>query len=102
MPEWGTTIYVRVLTGEDRAKIQRAIDKDNGTLSAVIVQLSAVDEDGAQLFKKDNIPRLNRKNCLALERIVKKSHDINKLDEEEIEALEKNSDATTSGNSGTG
>ena len=101
IPEWGGDVYVRVLAGDERAKIQRAIDKNSETLSALIVQLCTVDDVGAQMFKADDISRLHKKSGLVLDRIVTKCHKINKLDEKEIEDLAKNSDETPSDSSGS-
>ena len=69
IPEWGGSVYVRVLTGGERDQLERMIAKDSVSRAA-IAALCLVDATGARLFTDADVEKLAQKNGGALEKIV--------------------------------
>lgn len=85
VPEWaaaGGYVYVRSLTGAERDQVERMAVSDTVS-KAAIVAMVAVDENGEQLFTKDDIPALEKKNGTALLRIVNAAFRLNFLSDDE-------------------
>ena len=88
VPQWGGTVRVRGMSGDDRAAFEKAatVDKPAGNraarrggqtetevkadLRARIVAWCVVDETGARMFADEDIPALNGKSAAALERVM--------------------------------
>lgn len=90
-PEWGGTVTVRELTAGDRQRFRAlsvAGDAD-GVLSAALVAMSAIDEDGQLLFATADLAALAGKNPAPIERLAKASLILSGL-YEEPEQAEKN------------
>ena len=101
VPEWGGSIYVRSLTGEERDKFEEEVfkaskNKKNSSLTnmrARMTVLCAVDEDGTRLFEDADIPTLGKKSGAALNRVFAAAQKINGWTEEEVNELAKNSES---------
>lgn len=104
VPEWGGTVRVRALTGEERDafEIQLAGDgdkkkRDLNNLRAKLVARSVVDEAGARIFTDDDVHKLGLKSAAALDTVFTVAQRLSGLRKEDVEELAGNSDAATSG-----
>ena len=113
-PEWGGSVFVRGMTGEERADfekfIQTPIDIDDldipraekrrmkrmgakptgtadRTLREMVCYWSCVDEAGDRLFKKEDLPWLSQKSAAPLERIMDVVGRISGFTDTDIEEL---------------
>jgi len=96
IPEWKTTIWVKVMSGEEKDQWEASRFDKNGKpkmeqLRARIVVQVAVDKDGKRLFTNDDIAALSKKNANALERVMIAASKLNQISDAEIEELAKNS-----------
>jgi len=80
VPEWGGTVFVKTLSGEERDKLEASIisfgpsgqargmrtDKLRSTLAV----LGICDKDGNPIFAEKDIPALAKKSASALDRVV--------------------------------
>jgi hypothetical protein len=78
IPEWGGTVYVRALNGDERDALERMVTTDKVSRAA-IAALCVVDESGKRLFSSDDLPALAAKHGGALERIVNAAMRFNTL-----------------------
>jgi hypothetical protein len=96
VPEWGGTVFVKVMSGADRDAFEqsvqdrRALGKVGENMRALVVVHSVVDDAGKQLFTEADLDALGAKNYLALDRIVNAALRLNKLNDEQLEADIKN------------
>lgn len=94
VPEWGGQVFVRMMSGAERDAYERAMyDKSKlGQLGenarAHLASLTVCDEGGNLLFSQKDVEALGRKSSAALERVVKVSQRLNKL--ESVEDAAKN------------
>lgn len=95
VPEWGGTVLLRALNGEQREEVEIRIRKANSTaestglkgLRALVATYVVVGEDGQPLFTQKDAPALARKNAGVLERIfefVLKTNGMTKADAEAL------------------
>lgn len=95
VPEWGGTVIVQELTGQDRDEWESSIVTIRGSetkidgrnLRAKLVSLCVVDEDGERLFTQKDVDVLGRKSAAALDRIVDTSKKLSSLSESDLETL---------------
>ena len=103
VPEWGGMVYVRTMTGGERDAWELSLtDGEKRNLSNVRARLAVlvmVDEFGARLFRDDQADALGEKSAAALDRIFDVAIRLNKLSQQDVEDLEKNSVAGQAGNS---
>jgi len=90
------------MTGAERARFQQAVDKGDDRITALLAVMVVVDETGQQVFSNADVPKLQQKSGVALDRIATKSLALNSFGEDEVDALAKNSNAPQSGDSGSG
>lgn len=93
VPEWGGSVYVRRLTGDERDVFEFKMLGENKTgkgLRAAYVGLALVDETGKRLFSDEELPMLGTKFAGALDRVFEKVSEINKITADDIKKLEKN------------
>lgn len=91
IPEWGGTVVLKALTGEQRDRFEVFVAGNNrANIRARLAALSLVDESGKPLFSEADIVALGQKNAKALDRIWDAASSLNKLTENDIEGLEKN------------
>ena len=95
VPEWKGKVWLRVFGGEEREMYEAACyrgreSKDFRTLKALVVVYSVCDKDGQRLFTEADIPALNRKSSLAIDRIFRAAQDLSMLTEESVEAAKRN------------
>ncbi|MFE6846570.1 hypothetical protein [Streptomyces sp. NPDC057686] len=96
VPEWGGSVRLKTLTGEERDEFEASqvtINKKGKpeqnmvNVRARLVALVVVDDTGAPLFSRYDIPDLGRKSSRALDRVFTKASEMNGFSEEELEKL---------------
>lgn len=94
VPEWGGSVYVRVMTGTDRDLFESSMylkgDDRLINLRAHLCALTICNEDGTRLFSDADIEALGKKSGEALDRVFKTAQRINGLSGEEVAEIEKN------------
>ena len=98
VPEWGGHIYVRGLTGTERAKWESYVvsvtkngkPKPNANLRESVLIYALCDASGKRLFKDEDAHLLAEKNGAVIEKLFKIAADLSGLNDEDIEAAEKN------------
>ncbi len=103
IPEWGTYVHVRGLTGRERDLYEESLHQRRGrdmqinlrNARAKLVVLCTVDESGKRLFTEKDVAKLGEKNARALDRIFSKARDLSGLSDDDMEELTKNSDEIT-------
>lgn len=96
VPEWGGTLYVRVMTGSERDEFERIVlnGKTAGpgmsNLRARMAAITICDESGQRMFVDADMIELGKKSATALDRVFAKAQEINRIGAEEVESAEKN------------
>jgi hypothetical protein len=108
VPEWfpDGEVLVGVMLGHERDKFeveyQRAREgKSPNGIRAWLAAATLVDERGKRLFTPSDVTALARKSSIPLDRIWDVATRINGLTQKDVEALQKNSPAAPSGDSGS-
>lgn len=93
VPEWGVSIRVRQMTVRERDEFAaRGRDgAEKSSLAAWLVTLLAIDETGAQMFKPEDVEKLEGKSFKAMDRIASAILALNRIDEAQVEGARKNS-----------
>jgi hypothetical protein len=97
IPEWGgNTVYLRQLSGKEQDAFEAETrDKDGKpnilNIRARLAVAVLVDKDGNRMFSKEDVQKLANKSGIALNRIIEKSAEINRITEDDLEAIAKNS-----------
>lgn len=101
IPEWGGTIYIRVMTGTERnlfvQDIYTSEDKEDEVDLSIRFKLCAatiVNSKGERLFSESEIETLSNKSFIVLDRIYRKAEILNCIDD--AEKIVKNSEETQS------
>jgi len=68
VPEWGVTVHVRTWSARERMQVSNW--KAEPDLDARIVALSVVDENYDTVFNTDDVPALQGKSGLVIERLA--------------------------------
>lgn len=95
VPEWGGELYVRVMDGASRDRWElstsKALESPNtANVRASLVAATACDEKGKLLFAAGQVAALGAKSSVPLDRVYDIAKTINKLNDEDVEELEKN------------
>lgn len=105
VPEWKNgTVFVRTLTAAQREQWERESDgeghnRSKGLLRASLVAMAVCDSQGVALFKREDIPALADHSAPALIRVFDAVLAHNKVSAEDVDRLEKNSEASPSDSS---
>lgn len=96
VPEWGGSLYVKIMSGVERDRWElmaaKAIEKPGtANIRASLCAMTICNEKGKRLFGDNQIAALGAKSATVLDRIYAISKKLNKLSEDDIEELEKNS-----------
>ena len=109
VPEWGGTIWIGVMPGSERdafeAESANLTKAGNGlnNFRARYCARAIVDDQGKRLFCSDaDINALGQTSGTALDRIFDAARKINRLGDDDLEELEKNSQATQADGSSSG
>lgn len=98
VPEWGGTVRVQGLAGEDRDLFETSIVQRNGkkvetnwkNIRARLVSLSVVDEEGKRIFTEVDVNALGRKSAAALTRVFEVAQRLSGLQAEDVDELAAN------------
>lgn len=113
VPEWGGTVRVRSLAGVERDQFEATItsvrwegakptvQSNRTNVRARLVAMTAVDEDGRNLFSEKDVLILGQKSAAALERVFKVAQRLSGLSDEDVEALKEQLGNAQSGGSGS-
>lgn len=101
IPMWDITVCIRVLTTEEREKVEtwfRKADGETGSgvsnIREKIAVLVCTDENGNKIFKEDDVDELAVKSSLALDLIFETAMKVNCIGQKEIEEMEGKSEAS--------
>ena len=113
VPEWDVIVRVAVMSGADRDSWELSMmtidssGKDTslntqGLSRANLLSRCIIDVDFNRLFVTDEqIKALSNKSAVVLDRLYEVAQRINKISDDDIEDLEKNSPAAQNGDSGS-
>ena len=106
VPEWGGTVLVRGMTGNERNAYEDAITKETPVgnraqkragqttrevirdhIRARLVQWCVVDEKGAHVFTDADVAALNAKSAAALERVVDVATRLSGMKDDDVEKM---------------
>lgn len=96
VPEWGGDVYVKMLTGAERARWEaRAVKSGNvdslEDMPAILLAATVCDEAGALLFTPEDYPALSAKSSSAVSRVFRAAFRLNNLGgDEALEAAKGN------------
>ena len=98
VPEWGGSVYVRMLTGSERDAFEQSIVTGRGKNRTTVMEnirarlcvLCLCDESGGRLFSDDDIDALGDKSAAALDRLFAVAQRVNGLSGEDVEDLAGN------------
>lgn len=95
---WGSgLVRVRQVTAGERDRWEAGVyGKDKGQIRASLVVASCVDAGGTPLFTPADLPRLASLPAYAIEPIVDAASRLNAIRPEDVDALEKKSEADLS------
>lgn len=95
VPEWGGTVYVRVMSGVERDAFEASVITDGqvdlANARAKLVVRVLCDEHGNRLLDDADLDALGRRSAIALNRVYAVAQRINRLTPDDIEDLVKNS-----------
>ena len=106
VPEWGGTVRVQGLSGQDRDSYFSSMalmrggqpaGMDTANASAKLVARCLVGDDGKPLFTEHDIDLLGAKSAVALGRVFTVATRLSGMDEDDVKSLEKDSAPTLNG-----
>lgn len=95
VPEWGTTVYVRTMTGTERDAFEQQIVGDESgraieNIRARLCILTIVDDKGERQFADGDISAVGGKSSAALDRVFAVAQRLNGLSKSDVDTLAKN------------
>jgi hypothetical protein len=110
VPEWGGTVRVRELTGDERDSVELSMVTMRGTepvlnpnayksFRARLSAMSIVGEDGQRLFTDADMLELGKKSSAALQRVFNVAMELSAFTKKDVEELVGKSEAAQSGDS---
>ena len=105
VPEWGGSVYVRALTGEERDTYEASVVTQKGkdtqvnmkNARAKLVTLATVDESGAKIFTQADVAALGKKSAAALSRIFNTAMRLSGISESDLTEMTKEIQASPFG-----
>lgn len=95
VPEWGSTVYVRVMSGFERDAYEADLlsnkDKRLENMRARLLVRCACDANGNLLFTPEDADALGAQNWQALDRLAAAAQKLNRLSDAAIEEIKGNS-----------
>ena len=98
-PLWGGFVYVKSLTGTERATLDDFYTTDDKLFQAGLLTLSVCDKDGKRLFKDNDVVAISEKSAAAIDQVFWSTHKLNKIGAREVEEIAKNLPAVRRGDS---
>lgn len=100
VPEWGGTVYIKIMSGIDRDNFELSLYSDAGktkkenlrNLRSRLLVKVLVDENGKRLFKDNDATDLGHKSSVVLDKLYAAARTINGLSKEDVDELTKNSE----------
>ncbi len=96
IPEWGGSVWVRTMTGEERDAFEVAVMNGDGihrdNFRARLAVATVVDVEGDRVFEDSDIGPLGRKSAAALDRIMGVAMKLNGLSKDDVEDMVGNSE----------
>jgi len=104
VPEWGgRAIYVAEIGASDRDRLDseasdlsKRFEADKGRFFSeyrlLVLHCTCQREDGSQLFTRENLPRLGKKNPSAIARLFEVADRVNRLSQKQIKEVEGKSE----------
>ncbi len=108
VPEWGGTVYLRVMTGEERDEYENGMvnpatgkltKRDNFRARLAVIVLC--NEDGERLFTPGDVGKICKKGGKALDRIFAAGTKLNGMTEDDVKEIKGNSESGQSEDSGS-
>lgn len=108
VPEWGGSVRIKSLTGQERDAFEASLFVGEGAkrkqnlknLRSRLVAATLIDESGKALFPDDSsVLELSKKSAAALNRVFEAAQKLNGMTGAEAEALGKDLDKDPSGDS---
>jgi len=105
VPEWSGMVKLMTMTAEGRDQYEQALYSGKGegealqNVRASLVAFCAVDDEGSPLFTSDDVQALGKKSANAVNRLFEAAQKLNKLTDEDVEDLAKNSETDPSADS---
>lgn len=94
VPEWGGTVRLRMLTASERFAVNDAANAsgefDPSVFQTVLIERTAVNEDGSPLFDKGDSAALGAKCSSAIATVFAAAAELNGLGPKSTDAAEKN------------
>lgn len=95
VPEWGGEVKVCTMSGFARDRFEASITGKNGGMNmqnvrAKLAAATIVDENDNLLFSEDDIAKLGKKSCAALDRVFAAAQRLNLITNDDVEQLAKN------------
>lgn len=91
VPEWGGTVVLKMLTGEQMIAFWEKNKKSESEAMANLIAMSAVKPDGSPLFTEEQVSRLKKKSFKAMTRLQDAALKLNGLkDKDKQEESVKN------------
>ncbi len=104
VPEWGGSVYVKGMTGEERDKFESSllVRKSVGkrgrgkrevtefnleNTRAKVCSMTMCEEDGKRLFTEKDVKALSKKSAAGLQRVFEVAQELSGLTDEDIEEL---------------
>lgn len=96
VPEWGGEVRVATMSGFARDRFEASVTGKNGgvntqNIRAKLAAATIVDEHGTPIFDENDIAKLGKKSCAALDRIFATAQRLNLITDQDVEGLAKNS-----------
>lgn len=108
VPEWGGSVYVRVIGGAELDILMNrwhelggADGKNPAQINANVVLAAACDEQGRALFEYNDLGKLVRMPIAGVKRVADAAIELNGLTETELGRAEENSEPAPTGSSGS-
>ena len=104
IPAWGGDSFIRVMTSEERDAFELsvgAMQKGETKIQfrSALVARCLCDQDGKRLFSDSDIGALSKKSGAALDGIFDAARKLNKMTDQDVEELAKNSETCQSDDS---
>ena len=107
VPEWGGTVRIVTMTGAERDSFDALLAEkrvgdsvDIRGIRPYLVLLTAHGENGERLFTEKDLPALEAKSGIVIERLAKAARKVNALTDAELE--ERKADFPAGQNAGSG
>ncbi len=109
VPEWGGSVKVQGMTGEERDGFEASTFKGKGkdiqlnwrNIRAKLVAHSVVNGDGKRVFNDRDVKALGKKSAAALDRVFAVAQELSGITQDDVEELAKNLVSDQSDDSGS-